>query len=143
VFSPAQFPYHDGVWDGPLVILADQETWSAAEDFAAVLQDGGAAIVLGARTGGAGCGHTSGGTPTPLRNSGAILELPDCVRFRADGSNEVRGVIPDILLGLKAQDGRRFKAALVEPALAAAVGRAAALRRPTAASEQKGLDKHP
>src|SRR5206468_10118828 len=24
VFSPAQFPYHDGVWDGPLIILVDQ-----------------------------------------------------------------------------------------------------------------------
>jgi C-terminal processing protease CtpA/Prc len=35
VFSPAQFPYHDGVWDGPLIVLVDQETWSAAEEFAA------------------------------------------------------------------------------------------------------------
>lgn len=60
VFSPAQFPYHDGVWEGPLIVLVDQKTWSAAEEFAAVLQDNKAAIILGARTGGAGCGYTYG-----------------------------------------------------------------------------------
>jgi hypothetical protein len=100
VFSPAQFPYHDGVWDGPLIVLVDQETWSAAEEFAAVLQDNKAAIVMGARTGGAGCGYTWGGTPTKLKNSGAILKLPDCVRFRGDGSNEVRGILPDEVVAL-------------------------------------------
>jgi len=129
VFSPAQYPYHDHVWAGPLIVLVDQETWSAAEEFAAVLQDNRAAIILGARTGGAGCGHTNGGTPTVLRNSGATLELPDCVRLRADGSNEVRGIIPDELVGLRASDGNRLKGALVSAALARAVARAKALRR--------------
>jgi C-terminal processing protease CtpA/Prc len=127
VFSPAQYPYHDHVWTGPLIILVDQETWSAAEEFAAVLQDNRAAIVMGARTGGAGCGHTNGGTPTLLRNSGATLSLPDCVRLRADGSNEVRGIIPDVLVGLRADDGNRFRAGLVTGALAEAVARAKAL----------------
>lgn len=127
VFSPAQYPYHDHVWTGPLIVLVDQETWSAAEEFAAVLQDNRAAIVLGARTGGAGCGHTNGGTPTILRNSGATLELPDCVRLRADGSNEVRGIIPDEVVGLRASDGNRLKGALVSAALARAVAWAKAL----------------
>jgi len=113
VFNIAQFPYHDSVWSGPLAVLVDDETWSAAEEFAAVLQDNRAAVIVGNRTGGAGCGHTNGGTPTTLKNSGAILELPDCVRFRADGSNEVAGVIPDILTGMKASDGRTFKAKLI------------------------------
>jgi len=129
VFSPAQFPYHDHVWTGPLIVLVDQETWSAAEEFAAVLQDNRAAIILGARSGGAGCGHTNGGTPTRLRNSGATLRLPDCVRLRADGSNEVRGIIPDELVGLRADDGSRFRAGLITAALGRAVAQARALHR--------------
>ena len=129
VFSPSQFPYHDGVWDGPLIVLTDQETWSAAEEFAAVLQDNRAAVVLGARTGGAGCGHTWGGTPTKLENSGAVLELPDCVRFRADGSNEVRGVLPDVPVALRANDGLRLRARLIAEKLPAALAQAEALAR--------------
>lgn len=109
VFSPAQYPYRDGVWDGPLIVLVDQETWSAAEEVAAVLQDNRAALIVGARTGGAGCGHTDGGTPTLLAHSGATLELPDCVRLRADGSNEVRGIVPDLTLPTRASDGRRSR----------------------------------
>jgi len=127
VFSPAQFPYHDGVWDGPLIVLVDQETWSAAEEFAALLQDNKAAVVIGSRTGGAGCGHTNGGTPTTLTNSGAVLELPDCVRVRADGSNEVRGIIPDVPVALRADDGRALRAKLVSERLGEAIAQARAL----------------
>jgi hypothetical protein len=46
VFSIAQFPYHDSAWSGPLLVLVDDETWSAAEEFAAVLQDNGAAVII-------------------------------------------------------------------------------------------------
>ena len=128
VFNPAQFPYHDGVWSGPLIVLVDQETWSAAEEFAAVLQDNRAAVVIGARTGGAGCGYTYGGTPTKLKNSGAILKLPDCVRFRADGSNEVSGIIPDVPVAIRADDGLRFRARLISDRLPEAISRAQALQ---------------
>ena len=124
VFSIAKFPYHDSVWTGPLVVLVDDQTWSAAEEFAAILQDNGAAAIIGTRTGGAGCGHTNGGTPTILKHSGATLELPDCVRFRADGSSEVAGVIPDVLTGMKASDGRMFKVKLIETHLPEAVSMA-------------------
>ena len=128
LFSPAQFPYHDGVWDGPLIVLVDQETWSAAEEFAAVLQDNSAAVIMGARTGGAGCGYTWGGTPTALKNSRAVLKLPDCVRFRADGSTEVRGILPDELVAYRFDDGPQFKAKLLAEKLPAAVARAQALQ---------------
>lgn len=113
VFAITRFPYHDSVWAGALVVLVDDQTWSAAEQFAAVLQDNRAAVIVGTRTGGAGCGHTNGGTPTILKNSRATLELPDCVRFRSDGSNEVAGVIPDVLTGMRATDGPAFKAKLI------------------------------
>jgi hypothetical protein len=129
VFNPGQHRYRDSVWSGPVVVLTDQETWSAAEQFAALLQDNRAAVVVGARTGGAGCGHTWGGTPTTLTNSGAVLKLPDCVRFRADGSNEVRGIIPDLVLPWRANDGRAFRARMLAAALPEAIARARALHR--------------
>jgi hypothetical protein len=127
IFNPAQYPYRDGVWDGPVIVLVDEGTASAAEEFAALLQDNQAAFVLGARTGGLGCGHTWGGTPTVLKNSGATLRLPDCARFRTDGTNEVRGVIPDHLLPWRTIDGSAFKARLLQAALPEAAKRAAAL----------------
>lgn len=126
VFNAAQYGYRAGVWDGPLIVLADDETWSAAEQFTAVLRDNDAAVVLGTRTGGAGCGHTWGGTPTTLNHSGAVLELPDCVRFRADGSNEVRGIIPDVMTGVRARDGAALRGQLTAAHLADAVERARA-----------------
>ncbi|HEX8365575.1 MAG TPA: S41 family peptidase [Allosphingosinicella sp.] len=129
VFTPAQHTYRDGAWDGPVIVLVDQETASAAEQFAALLQDNRAAIVLGARTAGLGCGHSWGGTPTRLPNSGATLTVPDCARFRADGSNEVRGIVPDLLLAWRANDGRAFRARMLESALPEAIARARLLYR--------------
>lgn len=127
VFNPAQHHYRDGAWSGPLIVLVNQETWSAAEQFAAMLQDNRAAVVMGARTGGAGCGYTWGGHPVTLKNSGAVLRLPDCVRFRADGSNEVRGIIPDEQVAYRANDGAAFVARLTADRLPAAIVKAKAL----------------
>ena len=127
VFTPAQYGYHEGVWDRPLIVLVDQETWSAAEEFAAMLQDNAAAVIMGARTGGAGCGHTNGGTPTTLSNSKGVLEVPDCARFRRDGSNEVNGIVPDVVVGLRFDDGAAFKARLIEAKLPEAIAKARAL----------------
>jgi len=121
VFSPAQYPYRDSVWRAPVMVLVDERTGSAAEEFASLLQDNRAGIIVGARTAGAGCGYTNGGTPTTLNNTRAVLRLPDCVRFRADGSNETDGVIPDVLVGMRALDGSKFKAKLVEAKLPEAV----------------------
>ena len=126
VFNVAQFPYHDSVWKRPLMVLVDNETWSAAEQFGAMLQDNRAAVIVGARTGGAGCGYTWGGTPTTLANSRAVLKLPDCVRYRADGSNEVSGVVPDVLTGVRNSDGAARKARMTEAALPAALREAEA-----------------
>jgi hypothetical protein len=71
-------------------------TWSAAEEFAAVLQDNRAALIVGAPTGGADCGHTDGGTPTTFAQSREVLKLPDCVRLRATattGSNDTKSFL--------------------------------------------------
>ncbi|HTT98342.1 MAG TPA: S41 family peptidase [Rhizomicrobium sp.] len=119
VFTPMEHPYREGIWRGPLLVLVDGETWSAAEEFAAVLQDNHAATIIGEPTGGAGCGHTDGSEPVTLTNSGAKLSLPDCARLRADGTNEVRGIIPDIALRWGHHDGPMLRAQTLLKALPA------------------------
>jgi hypothetical protein len=126
LFSPMEFPYEEGVWRDPLIVLVDRNTASAASEFAAVLQDNRAAIVMGEAAGG-GCGHTNGGTPTKLRNSGATLEVPDCARFRSDGSNEVMGIQPDVAISFATVDGPHRRAARFLAQLPQAVERAAVL----------------
>lgn len=128
VFSPAQFPYRDSVWTGPLIVLVDDESWSAAEQFAALLQDNNAAVVMGSRTGGAGCGHIDGNVPIILTHSKAKLELPNCVRLRKDGTNEVSGIVPDVATGVRWNDGPTFAGRLSNARLPEAVARAIALR---------------
>ncbi len=98
LFYPSRYAYTENPKALPLYVVVDRGTWSAAEYFAALLQDNHAAAIVGEVTGGAGCGYTNGGIPAKLENSGAHLEMPDCVRFRADGSNEVNGITPDVLL---------------------------------------------
>jgi hypothetical protein len=119
LYSPMQYPFEEGVWRGPLIVLVDRNSYSAAEEFAAELQDNHAAIIIGEPTAGAGCGHMLEGAAVTLKNSGAVLEMPDCARLRADGSNEIQGVEPDVLVGFTPRDGaslkgRRFLAKLGE-----------------------------
>jgi peptidase S41-like protein len=130
VFTPMRYPFEEGVWRGPLIVLVDGSTGSAAEQFTALLQDNGVASVMGAPTAGAGCGHTNGGTPTTLKNSGATLELPDCVRLRKDGSNEVMGIEPDVLVGLRPQDGPHRIASRIALKLPDAVLHATRMKQP-------------
>jgi hypothetical protein len=104
LFDPSRYSYAENPQALPLYIVVDRDTWSAAEYFAALLQDNHAATILGEPTGGAGCGYTEGGIPAKLKNSGAPLKMPDCVRLRADGTNEVNGITPDILLPWSGHD---------------------------------------
>lgn len=99
LFAPRGDPADDGAYRGRLAILIDGKTASAAEQFAAMLKDAGAATLIGEKTLGAGCGYTDGGVSVVLPNSGARVRMPDCVRFRKDGSNEVLGLMPDIAVG--------------------------------------------
>ena len=111
LFYPSRYQYTEGTNSLPLMVLVDGDTGSSAEYFAAMLQDNKAAQIIGQVTVGAGCGFTNGGIRTKLDNSGAIVRLPDCVRLRSDGSNEVSGVIPDVLLPWVAKDTRHQQAA--------------------------------
>jgi hypothetical protein len=92
-------PVPPGINRLPLVLLVNEETHSAAEQFAALLQDNRRARVVGSVTAGAACGtFTPRGTSFTLAHSGARVHVPDCVRLRADGSNERRGIVPDVLV---------------------------------------------
>lgn len=128
VFSAAQFPYQDSVWKESVIVLVDDETWSAAEQFAALLQDNAAAIVMGTRTGGAGCGHLYGDDPVVLPYSKAELSMPNCARFRKDGSNEVGGVVPDVPTGVRWNDGPAYAGRLTSKRLSDAIAQANILR---------------
>jgi hypothetical protein len=129
IFGPAQFPYRDSVWKGPSIVLVDDQTWSAAEQFAALMQDNNAAVVMGTRTGGAGCGHIDGNDEITLSYSGAKLELPNCARFRKDGSNEVGGIVPDIPTGVRWNDGAAYAGQITATRLPDAIKHAEALLR--------------
>ena len=87
-----------GAWTGPVLILVDRGTASAAEDFAVWLEENGVAQVAGERTAGAGCGYVNGGNVTRFAASPFQVKMPNCARFTKDGFNEVEGLAPDIPL---------------------------------------------
>lgn len=124
VFTPLTYRFEPGVWTGPLMVLVDHGTGSATEEFAAVLQDNAAAVIVGSPTSGAGCGHARGEIETVLKHSGARLRLPNCARLRADGTNEVGGIAPDVLIGFRHNDGPRNRIARLSAALPGAVAAA-------------------
>ena len=104
-------------WQGKLAILVDNNTASAAELFTATLKDNDRATVIGAPTKGLGCGYTDGGIPITLRHSGVQLKVPDCARLRANGENEVAGIVPDVLVPWRGNDSPYQRAARALAAL--------------------------
>jgi Peptidase family S41 len=118
-FSLAPYPYEAGLWDGPLYVVVDQGTASSAEQFTAVLRDAGAATIIGTPTFGAGCGHWLNSDPVALNHSGGQFSMPDCTRYRADGANEVGGIVPDILIPIRGRDSRRQRTERMRVALGA------------------------
>jgi C-terminal processing protease CtpA/Prc len=79
-----------------------------------MLRDNGAATVIGERTNGAGCGYTDGGLPIELPNSGLVVWMPDCARYRIDGRNEIEGIDPDVALAWSELDAAERAAAVAQ-----------------------------
>lgn len=117
LFAPQRFTYREGVWSGRLRVAVDRETASAAEYFAALLADNRAATIVGEPTYGAGCGYTNGGIRTRLAHSGGMVVMPDCVRLRADGRNEVDGIAPDIAVPWRRSDNALQRARRLQETL--------------------------
>ena len=98
IFSPNEFDYSKGKNDFKTLILVDKNTASAAEYFTALLKDNKCANIIGEQTYGCGCGFIEGGVKYVLPNTKFILKLPNCSRFRSDGTNEYKGIIPDFII---------------------------------------------
>lgn len=96
VFWPSRVSDLAGAWRGPLYVLTNATTYSSAEMFAAVLQNNRAAKVAGVASGGDGCGFMVDSDPLTLPHLGLRLRMSNCVRLRADGSDEVAGITPDL-----------------------------------------------
>ena len=114
--SPGEeLQFRPGRYHGPVVVLVNRKTASASEDLVGRYKDSGIAMIIGARTRGAGCGFTDGGIDLKLKNSGIRVVIPDCSRFLRDGANEVAGIPPDIELPMNMQSPEfitQLKAAL-------------------------------
>ena len=96
------------MWTGPLYVLTDGRTYSSAEMFTAVVQDNHLGKTVGAKTGGCGCGFMNGDKPKVLGHSRIRLRMPDCMRLRADGRDEMAGVAPDLpVLATEGEDSRQ------------------------------------
>jgi C-terminal processing protease CtpA/Prc len=83
-------------WNGPLAVIVDHHTASAAEEFVTWLQDNKRARVGGEKTFGAGCGYIDGGNAFQFKAAPMHLMIPNCSRIRKDGTNEIEGVTPDV-----------------------------------------------
>jgi len=88
--------YKKGVYDGPLFIIQDKYSASATEEFTSLLQSNNAGIIIGENSQGLGCGYSNGGIKIELKNIALSVRMPDCVRYRKDGKNEIYGINPDI-----------------------------------------------
>lgn len=99
-------------WTGPLAILADRSTASAAEEFITWLRDNKRAKMGGEKTFGAGCGYVDGGNAFAFKAANIHLMMPNCSRFTRDGTNEIEGQAPDVAI-----DWATLKPAEVESAL--------------------------
>lgn len=102
-----------GAWNGPVYLLTDSGTASAAEMFAALMHDRGIARTVGARTLGLGCGSMVDNAPFTLPHSHLSFRIPNCVRLRADGSDEVAGIAPDLPVLPATKESPRARAARV------------------------------
>lgn len=111
-----------GTWTGPAYVLTDGKTYSSAEMFAATMQDNRVAKTIGTRTGGDGCGFMGDVPPLVLTHSRLRFRVPNCMRLRADGTDEVAGIAPDLPVAPAEGESDRARAARVLRTVAAEMG---------------------
>lgn len=83
-----------GVWTGPLAVLVDRRSASAAEEFVTLLKGSKRAVILGERTFGSGCGYIDGGHAFAFKAAPMHIMMPNCSRYTAEGVNEIEGIAP-------------------------------------------------
>jgi hypothetical protein len=124
IYWPAVTDRLRGSWTGPLFVLVNGTTYSAAEMFAALLQNNRAATILGSRSGGDGCGFMIEAKPLLLPALGMRIRMPNCVRLRADGSDEVAGIEPDLKVAPREGESPRARAGRAAAVLVSALSSA-------------------
>jgi C-terminal processing protease CtpA/Prc len=91
--------------------------------FSATMRDNGAAKIVGGRSGGDGCGFMGDAPPLTLPHSRLRFRIPNCMRLRADGTDEVAGVAPDLPVVPAEAESDRARAARVLRTISADLGR--------------------
>jgi hypothetical protein len=82
------------------------------------MHDSGIARTIGVRTLGLGCGAMVESAPLTLPHSHLSFRVPNCVRLRADGTDEVAGIKPDLPVLPTANESPRARAARVVAVIA-------------------------
>jgi hypothetical protein len=85
-----------GLWNGPLAVLTDRRSASAAEEFVTLLKDSKRAAIVGERTFGSGCGYIDGGHAFAFQAAPMHVMMPNCSRYTAEGVNEIEGIAPTV-----------------------------------------------
>jgi hypothetical protein len=118
VYWPAVADDYIGAWTGPAYAVTDTHTYSAAEQFAASFQNNHIGKTVGEHTAGDGCGFITDLPPLVLPNSRLAFRMPNCVRLRADGTDEVAGVTPDLPVTPLKDESPRARAARIAETIA-------------------------
>jgi hypothetical protein len=105
------YPRLPAAWDGPVAVLMDEDTASAAEYFAGLLKFGAGAVLLGRHTANAGGGWSLGRYGWGLNNSGMTLYMPDTAECWPTGENARVGLEPDVRSPLPPWENPAFTAA--------------------------------
>jgi hypothetical protein len=91
IYGPTRF-----AWRGPVVVLIDEDSASAAELFAGNLQHLAGSILIGRPTAATGSGWTLGRVAWILPRSKMQLYMPDTVEYWPGGENAREGLVPDV-----------------------------------------------
>lgn len=122
LFWPSIADRFGGAWTGAAFVLINGATYSSAEMFAARMRDSGIARLIGAKTGGDGCGFMVDTPPTVLPHSQMRFRMSNCVRLRADGTDEVAGISPDLPVAAIVGESPRARAMRVLAGIRDSVG---------------------
>ena len=103
----------EAIWEGPLGVLVNRGTGSAAEFLAAAIQDYGRGVVVGERTFARGTRQVEFRIKalTRSKSDDPILRITNRELFRITGERiELKGVRPDILLTMADEHSSRMRA---------------------------------
>ena len=89
----------------PMAVMINKDSYSAAEFFAAALQEYDKAVVVGEKT----CGKGYSQQSFPLSHGGCLNISTNCYYTPKGESLIGKGVIPDVAVSLKEEDLQRFE----------------------------------